>query len=79
MAAGGWWSRMIGCFACPWGWSSVVAAMVVAVGAWAYLETPWAVVPLLAVLLPALGLGLARLVYMLSPVAALMVARERRE
>lgn len=74
--AGGWWGKMISCFACPWGWASVPAGLVVGIGSLAHWLQPWAVVPLVAVCLPAFGLGLARLVALLSPLAAMQKGGE---
>ncbi len=67
VVAKGWWSRMIGCFACPWGWSSLVAGTWIGFVVWIYTLNPWATIPLALVSLPWLGLGLSRLVYWLSP------------
>lgn len=68
--AAGWWSRMLACFACPWGWSSLVAGVAVGISVVLYLINPWAVVPVAVVALPLLGLGLSRFVALLSPAAS---------
>lgn len=67
MMACGWWSRMIGCFHCPWGWSSLAAGIWIWICVWLWFINPWAVLPLAVVSLPAMGLGLSRFVYWLSP------------
>lgn len=69
-AAKGWWSKMLACFACPWGWSSLVSGLVVGFCLVLWYINPWAVVPVVVVLLPAFGLGLARFVTLLSPAAS---------
>lgn len=56
-----WYGRMIGCFMCPWGWASIPAGIIVGLTVWAWTMEPWAALPVVAVLLPAFGLGLARI------------------
>lgn len=68
-SAGGGWSRMLGCFTCPWGWSSLASGVFVGGAVVLYFINPWAVVPVAVVSLPALGLGLARIICYLGPMS----------
>lgn len=65
-----WLAKMLVCFACPWGWSSLASGCAVLLGALVWWLQPWAVVPILVVALPLFGLGLSRVLVVLSPMAA---------
>jgi len=65
-----WLAKMLVCFACPWGWSALAAGCCVLLAAFVWWLHPWAVVPVLVVALPLLGLGLSRVLVVLSPMAA---------